>query len=65
MALEDGNIKGRLVPLLPEIDAGCGLALRVEKELDMEVSKLDFTYRDKYILEYEDGQRKPKIKAYS
>lgn len=68
MAVERENIKARLVPLLPEIDAGCGLALRFEKKFYMEVERIfknqNLNYEEKYILVYEENERKPKVLDY-
>lgn len=66
--VESENIRARLVPLLPEIDAGCGLCLRYEKNFDEKVkeifskNKLDF--EEKYLLIYKENERKPEVKAY-
>ena len=40
--VESENIRARLVPLLPEIDAGCGLCLRYEKKFDEKVKQAWF-----------------------
>ncbi|MGO3017526.1 MAG: DUF3343 domain-containing protein [Anaerococcus sp.] len=68
MAMEKESIRARLVPLLPEIDAGCGLALRFEKKFYKEVEKVfeihKLNYKDRYILLYEKKERKPKILDY-
>ena len=66
--VESENIRARLVPLLPEIDAGCGLCLGYEKKFDEKVkeifskNKLDF--EEKYLLIYKENKRKPEVKAY-
>ena len=66
--VESENIRARLVPLLPEIDAGCGLCLRYEKKFDEKVkeifskNKLDFD--EKFLLIYKENARKPEVKAY-
>ena len=66
--VESENIRARLVPLLPEIDAGCGLCLRYEKKFDEKVreifskNKLDFD--EKYLLIYKENERKPEVRAY-
>lgn len=66
--VESENIRARLVPLLPEIDAGCGLCLRYEKKFDEKAKeifpkyKLDF--EEKYLLIYKENKRKPEVKAY-
>lgn len=66
--LEDKKIPARLVPLLPEIDAGCGMALRFDlkykKEVEEIFSKINFDYKEKYLLEYTVDDRKPKVKNY-
>lgn len=68
IAMEKENIRARLVPLLPEIDAGCGLALRFEKKIYKEVEKVfqkeHLNYKDRYLLLYEKKERKPKILNY-
>lgn len=68
MILEDRNIKARLVPLLPEIDAGCGLALRFDisfyKEVEEIFKEKNFEYQDRYILKYAKNKRKPVVKNY-
>ena len=38
--VESENIRARLVPLLPEIDAGCGLCLRYEKKFDEKAKEI-------------------------
>ena len=61
--VESENIRARLVPLLPEIDAGCGLCLRYEKVKEIfSKNKLDF--EEKYLLIYKENKRKPEVKAY-
>lgn len=66
--VENEDIRARLVPLLPEIDAGCGLCLRYEKIFDEKVkeiflkNKLDFD--EKYLLIYKKNERKPEVKVY-
>lgn len=66
--VENENIRARLVPLLPEIDAGCGLCLRYEKEFDEKVkeifSKYKLDFEEKYLLIYKENKRKPEVKAY-
>lgn len=66
--VENENIRARLVPLLPEIDAGCGLCLRYEKEFDEKVkeifSKYKLDFEEKYLLIYKENDRKPEVKAY-
>lgn len=66
--VESENIRARLVPLLPEIDAGCGLCLRYEKNFDEEVkeifSKYKLDFEEKYLLIYKENERKPEVKAY-
>lgn len=68
IALENKKIKARLVPLLPEIDAGCGLALRFSKNFYKEVEDIfksdDLSFKERYILNYEDGSRKAKVIKY-
>lgn len=68
MLVEGANIKCRLVPLLPEIDAGCGLALRFPiedyKKVSDLFSKRGFAYENRYILSYPQGARKPEVKKY-
>lgn len=68
MALESFKIKARLVPLLPEIDAGCGLALRFEKKYYKEVEEIfkkeNLNFSQRYILVYEEGHRKAKVCVY-
>ena len=66
--VENEDIRARLVPLLPEIDAGCGLCLRYEKIFDEKVkeiflkNKLDFD--EKYLLIYKKNERKPEVTVY-
>jgi len=66
--VESENIRARLVPLLPEIDAGCGLCLRYEKNFDEKVkeifSKYKLDFEEKFVLIYKENDRKPKVKAY-
>ncbi len=66
--VESENIRARLVPLLPEIDAGCGLCLRYEKKFDEKVkeifSKNRLDFEEKYLLIYKENKRKPEVKAY-
>lgn len=66
--LEKKNIKSRLVPLLPEIDAGCGLALRFSIDYKDEVEnlfeKMNLKFQDRFILIYEENKRKPKVIDY-
>lgn len=66
--VESENIRARLVPLLPEIDAGCGLCLRYEKKFDEKVkeifSKYKLDFEEKFVLIYKENDRKPKVKAY-
>ena len=66
--VENENIRARLVPLLPEIDAGCGLCLRYEKIFDEKVkeifSKYKLDFEEKYLLIYKENERKPEVKAY-
>ncbi|EEU12044.1 DUF3343 domain-containing protein [Anaerococcus vaginalis] len=66
--VENENIRARLVPLLPEIDAGCGLCLRYEKNFDEKVkeifSKYKLDFEEKYLLIYKENDRKPEVKAY-
>lgn len=66
--VNEAGIKARLVPLLPEIDAGCGLALRARKsdynKLNEALSENALSYKEKYILVYKDGERSPEVKAY-
>lgn len=68
MVIKENKIPARLVPLLPEIDAGCGLALRSEKKFYKEVENIfksnNLSYEDRYILVYEDKIRKAKVKKY-
>lgn len=68
MAVEKGNVKARLVPLLPEIDAGCGLALRFDKTFYKKVEdifqKESLSYHERYILLYQENKRKPKVLDY-
>lgn len=68
MLMESNNIKCRLVPLLPEIDAGCGLALRFSIDYYKEVEKIfldnNFNYQDRYLLSYPQDSRKPVVKKY-
>ena len=60
--------RARLVPLLPEIDAGCGLCLRYEKKFDEKVKKIfsknRLDFEEKYLLIYKENKRKPEVKAY-
>ena len=66
--VESENIRARLVPLLPEIDASCGLCLRYEKNFDEKVkeifSKYKLDFEEKYLLIYKENKRKPEVKAY-
>lgn len=66
--LEEEKIPARLVPLLPEIDAGCGMALRFDLKYKKQVEEIfaekNFDYKERYLLEYSQDQRKPKVKAY-
>ncbi|MDU4446379.1 MAG: DUF3343 domain-containing protein [Anaerococcus vaginalis] len=66
--VENENIRARLVPLLPEIDAGCGLCLRYEINFDEKVkeifSKYKLDFEEKFVLIYKENDRKPKVKAY-
>ncbi|MFR4763818.1 MAG: DUF3343 domain-containing protein [Anaerococcus obesiensis] len=66
--VESENIRARLVPLLPEIDAGCGLCLRYEKNFDEKVreifSKYKLDFEEKFVLIYKENDRKPEVKAY-
>lgn len=62
------GVKAREVPLLAEIDAGCGLALRFPSEDGKKVEKFidekKLLIKDRYLIEYEEGKRKPKVKKY-
>lgn len=62
------GVKARLVPLLAEIDAGCGLALRFPFEDGKKVEKFynenKLPFKERYLIEYEEGKRKPKVKKY-
>lgn len=62
------GVQARLVPLLPEIDAGCGLALRFDKNLYKEVNDIftdeNLKYEERYILLYKENERKPQVKNY-
>lgn len=66
--LEEEKIPARLVPLLPEIDAGCGMALRFDFKYKKDVEKIfekrNFNYKERFLLEYSDDDRKPKVKNY-
>lgn len=66
--VESENIRARLVPLLPEIDEGCGLCLRYEKNFDEKVkeifSKYKLDFEEKYLLIYKENERKPEVKVY-
>lgn len=66
--VESENIRARLIPILPEIDAGCGLCLRYEKKFDEKVkeifSKYKLDFEEKYLLIYKENKRKPEVKAY-
>lgn len=66
--VESENVRARLVPLLPEIDAGCGLCLRYEKKFDKKVkeifSKYKLDFEEKFVLIYKENDRKPEVKAY-
>lgn len=66
--VESENIRARLVPLLPEIDAGCGLCLRYKKKFDEKVkeifSKYKLDFEEKFVLIYKENDRKPEVKAY-
>ena len=66
--VESENIRARLVPLLPEIDAGCGLCLRYEQNFDEKVkeifSKYKLDFEEKFVLIYKENDRKPEVKAY-
>lgn len=68
LILESEAITCRLVPLLPEIDAGCGLALRFNIEDSLKVEKIfkekKFKYQERYILTYVKNRRKPVVKEY-
>lgn len=68
MLLENNNIKCRLVPLLPKIDAGCGLALRFSisfyKQVDALFLKDEFIYQNRYIVSYSENRRKPEVREY-
>lgn len=68
IALDKENLKARLVPLLPEIDAGCGLALRFEKSLYKKVENIfnekNLSYQERYILLYKNNERRPKVLTY-
>ncbi|MDD7305023.1 MAG: DUF3343 domain-containing protein [Peptoniphilaceae bacterium] len=68
MTVTNEKIRARLVPLLPEIDAGCGLALRFEKDFDKEVkeifSKNSLSFQKRYRLIYGENERKPKVLEY-
>lgn len=60
--VENENIIARLVPLLPEIDAGCGLCLRFEKKYDKRVEDLfsssSLSFEKKFGLFYEGRKAK-------
>lgn len=64
--VEENSIRARLVPLLPEIDAGCGLCLRFEEENKKKVEDIinesSLVYENRYRLHYND--RKPEVLAY-
>ncbi|WP_243342534.1 DUF3343 domain-containing protein [Anaerococcus sp. AGMB09787] len=66
--VNEAGIKARLVPLLPEIDAGCGLALRVKRDEDERLMEIlrgkDLPFKDCYILIYRKNERHPEVKAY-
>lgn len=59
--LEEKNVNGRLIPLPPEVSAGCGLALRINKEIKDEVISLltnnDVSIGKMYSLIKENGKR--------
>ncbi|MDY3005695.1 DUF3343 domain-containing protein [Anaerococcus porci] len=64
--IEKNSVRARLVPLLAEIDAGCGLCLRFE-EKDREkveniIEKSSLLYKERYRLIYKD--RKPEVLNY-
>lgn len=60
--VENENIRARLVPLLPQIDAGCGLCLRFEKKYEKRVEDLfsssPLSFEGKYGLFYEGRKAK-------
>lgn len=64
--LEDNSIRARLVPLLPEIDAGCGLSLRFEekdkKKVEDIIEKSPISFENRYKLVYKE--RKPEVLNY-
>ncbi|MDO5048107.1 MAG: DUF3343 domain-containing protein [Anaerococcus sp.] len=61
------NIRARLVPLLPQIDAGCGLALRTDLSNHKKVygifENMGLSFKQMYILTYEN-LRKPRLRTY-
>lgn len=64
--IEKNSVRARLVPLLAEIDTGCGLCLRFE-EKDREkveniIEKSSLLYKERYRLIYKD--RKPEVLNY-
>lgn len=64
--VEEISIRARLVPLLPEIDAGCGLCLRFKekdrKKVEDIINDSSLVYENRYRLYYND--RKPEVLAY-
>lgn len=68
MAVTSKGIRARLVPLLPEIDAGCGLALRFERKFYKDVEEIfiekNLAYQDRFVLFYKEDQRKPQVLKY-
>lgn len=66
--MEENSIRARLIPLLPEIDAGCGLCLRFEEKYKENVEILIknslVSYKERYKLIYTDKKRKPEVLTY-
>lgn len=66
--VEENSIKARLVPLLPEIDAGCGLCLRFEEKYRKKVEEIieisPIIFKERFRLIYKEDERKPEVINY-
>lgn len=66
--LEEDSIPVRMVPILPEIDAGCGLALRIDEKnqalAENALKKRNLDYEDRYKLVYRQGEKSPEVVKY-
>lgn len=61
-------IRSRLVPIHPQIHAGCGLALRTPIEYEGRLKELidqeSISYQESYILDFKENSRKTLVIKY-